>query len=208
MKYLFSLLFISCLMIPQSDAQENNKIEKAEAEPTLPYHQIPEYPEEYTSGAVVARIIDGLGYRYYWATEGLRTEDLDYVPGNDSRTPRETLEHLFNLSNTILNATKKVANVRPREEKEMSFEETRKLTLENFEAASNILKGSQQEEIKDYQIVFKRGERSSAFPFWNLLNGPIADAINHVGQIVSYRRISGNPLNPMVNVFIGKTKNQ
>ena len=43
------------------------------------------------------------------------------------------------------------------------------------------------------------------FPFWNHLNGPIADALWHSGQIVSNRRASGNPLNSKVNVFIGKT---
>ncbi len=88
----------------------------------------------------------------------------------------------------------------------MDFAEKRKQTLENFQATSNILRTSKQEDIKDYQIVFQRGENSSAFPFWNLLNGPIADAIYHVGQIVSFRRVSGNPMNPMVNVFIGKTR--
>ena len=42
----------------------------------LPYAQIPEAPNEYTVGGVVSRMIDGLGFRYYWATEGLRSEDL------------------------------------------------------------------------------------------------------------------------------------
>ena len=43
------------------------------------------------------------------------------------------------------------------------------------------------------------------FPFWNMINGPISDAIWHSGQVVANRRASGNPINPKVNVFIGKT---
>jgi hypothetical protein len=39
-------------------------------------------------------------------------------------------------------------------------------------------------------------------PFWHIINGPIADALTHVGQINSFRRLAGNPT-PKVNVFIG-----
>ena len=49
----------------------------------LPYYQIPDAPEKFTAGNVAARVIDGLGFRYYWATEGLRDVDLTYKP-NDS----------------------------------------------------------------------------------------------------------------------------
>jgi hypothetical protein len=60
--------------------------------------------------------------------------------------------------------------------------------------------------LEELKIVVKRGEETSDFPFWNLINGPIADAIYHCGQIVSYRRSSVNPSNPKVSVFTGKTR--
>ena len=41
-------------------------------------------------------------------------------------------------------------------------------------------------------------------PFWNLINGPFSDIIYHTGQVVAFRRISGNPINPGVNVFVGQ----
>ena len=41
----------------------------------LNFKEIPAYPASYSAGNVVVRIIDGLGYRYYWATDGLRSED-------------------------------------------------------------------------------------------------------------------------------------
>lgn len=72
--------------------------------------------------------------------------------------------------------------------------------------ASDILKGSRAGDMEDFNIIFQRGENKSEFPFWNLLNGPIADAIYHVGQVVSQRRTSGNPLSSKVNVFSGKTR--
>jgi hypothetical protein len=36
-----------------------------------------------------------------------------------------------------------------------------------------------------------------------LINGPITDAIYHTGQVVSFRRTSGNPIPKGVNVFLG-----
>ena len=44
------------------------------------------------------------------------------------------------------------------------------------------------------------------FPFWNIINGPISDALWHCGQVVMLRRASGNPFNSKVNVFSGKLR--
>ena len=62
-----------------------------------------------------------------------------------------------------------------------------------------------KEEISEFIILFDLNGNKSELPVWNLMNGPIADAIYHTGQIVSYRRMSGNPINPKVNVMMGKT---
>lgn len=173
----------------------------------LPYREIPEYPAAYTPGNVAARMIDGLGYRYYWATEELTDEDLDFKTSEDSRSSRETLDHIHSLSQTILNAVTQMPNIRPAPSRpELSFEEMRKQTLDNFERASSLLKAIEGNDLEPYKIVFKRGEDSAELPFWNLLNGPIADAIYHVGQVVSFRRASGNPMDPRVNVLLGKTR--
>ena len=34
----------------------------------LPFYEIGEYPTEFSSTNVVSRMIEGLGYRFYWAT--------------------------------------------------------------------------------------------------------------------------------------------
>lgn len=76
MKFFHYLFFF--LIISSACAQKTMT-------PELPYKQIPEYPEQYTSGNVIARFIDGLGYRYYWATEGLREQDLAYKPSEKGK---------------------------------------------------------------------------------------------------------------------------
>lgn len=194
--------FLLCFTFLQSTAQTNDM----KNETPLPYQAIPTAPETYTAGAVAARTVDGLGYRYYWATEGLTDKELDYLPGNDGRSARETLEHLYGLSNMICNATQQKPNIRPSTDTLSDFAAQRAATLRNLQTASQILRESSDEDIANYKIIFQRGEQSSTFPFWNLLNGPLADALTHVGQIVSYRRSAGMPQSLKVNVFMGKNR--
>lgn len=173
---------------------------------SLPYYEIPPYPDSFTAENVVARMVDGLGFRFYWATEGLRPEDLAFKPSTEARTSEETIDHILGLSAIVLNAVKKQPNVRSGEETSpLSFPVKRKQTLENLQAASELLKHSGG-TLADFDIVFVNGERSTEFPFWNMLNGPIADALWHVGQVVSFRRSSGNPFNAKASVFTGKLR--
>ncbi len=172
----------------------------------LPYQSIEHTPEDYSANSVLMRMIDGLGYRYYWATEGLRSEDLDYEPGNDGAGGRSLIKHLHGLSEVIHNTVAQVPTERSGDAPELTFTEYRTKTLHNLKAASELLRTKKDLNLEDCQIQFKRGEKVSSAPFWNLMNGPLADAIYHTGQIVSYRRTTGNPINPLVNVFSGKNK--
>lgn len=172
------------------------------AQDTLPYHQIPDYPESYTQGTILARLVDGLGFRYYWATEGLKPEDLAYKPGPTNRTIDETLDHLYGLSAVILNAALNVPNDRkaPLAVPE-GFQAKRKATLLNFQKTSQAF--LETERVEENEIVFIRNNDTLSFPFWNLLNGPLEDAVWHCGQVVSHRRASGNPIAEGVSVFTG-----
>ena len=100
----------------------------------------------------------------------------------------------------IVNATLNKPNDSNNEDSELTFDEKRKLTLENIKTAADILRDS--EDISQFKLVF--GQRE--FPFWNNINGPIADALWHCGQIVSFRRSSGNPYNSKASVFSGKVR--
>ncbi len=188
-RFLLIFILISFQMQSQTDMKSS-----------LPYYEIPDYPESYTAGSVAARMLDGLGFRYYWATEGLRAEDLAFRPNEDARTSAETIDHIYGLSQIIVNATMKKANGGDIKETEMTFEEKRKATLENIKTAADILRNS--DDISQFKLIF--GERE--FPFWNNINGSIEDAVWHCGQIVSFRRSSGNPYNSKASVFTGKVR--
>ena len=193
MKYLLTLS-LTILLATAMSAQD------------LPYHQIPDAPETYTAGTVAARMIDGLGYRYYWATEGLTQKDLGYNPGNEGRKCSDVLDHLQGLSEVIKNATLKKSNIRPTIKDSMTWDQTRIATLNNLKTASDILRKLTDAELTALKIEFTRGDKTSSFDYWHMMNGPIADAMTHVGQIVSYRRSAGNPINSKVNVFMGKNR--
>lgn len=166
------------------------------------YYEIPDSPTEYTAGTVAARVVDGLGFRYYWATEGLRDEDMAFKPSDEARTIEETIDHIVSLTQILANAV----NEKPFTGVDLegiSYEEKRALTLKNIKIASERLKNSTAQDIEKYDMIFSSG---SEYPFWNLLNGPIADAVNHAGQIISLRRTNGNPYNQNISVLRGKVK--
>ncbi|MDB9961804.1 hypothetical protein OAD62_06885 [Oceanihabitans sp.] len=166
----------------------------------IPYYEIPAYSDTYTAGTVAARQVDALGFRFYWASEGLTEKDLIYKPNDSVRTTGETVNHIYDLSIIILNATLKKTNADEADDN-YAFEEKRKQILINLKTAAEILRAS--DDISQFKIIF--GERE--IPFWNNINGPIADAIWHSGQIASFRRTTGNPINPNISHFSGTVKN-
>ncbi|WP_083264944.1 hypothetical protein [Urechidicola croceus] len=169
----------------------------------LPYYEVPDYDKvEYTAGTVTARLIDGLGFRYRWATENLREEDLNYQVTDSSRTIIQTIDHLLGLSRVIVNSTLKVPTDFTQKQPKLTYEEKRIETLNNFKNASKILMTSSVIEDYKIQFIFTGGE--SQYPFWNNINGPIADAIWHSGQIATLRRASGNPMSKKVRFLEGK----
>jgi len=172
------------------------------AQSKVPYKEIPSYPANYTQGKVISRMIDGLGYRFYWATENLRVLDLNFKPDTLARSTFETMEHIYGLSFMILNASKNQVNERINPD-QMTANDLRSAILDNLKLASEAM--ALVEDLDELNILFQGSTGRKALPFWHVLNGPLADAIYHTGQIVSFRRASGNPMNPKVNVFIGKT---
>ncbi|WP_239023403.1 DinB family protein [Muricauda aurantiaca] len=172
----------------------------------LPYDEIPEYPEDYGPGNIMTRMIDGLGFRYYWATEGLTEKDLDYRPSKEGRSIMETIQHIYGMSEMILNAPESKPNIRPKDFTIYSYGELRKMTLENLKGASTLVSGKQSEDFEDFEVIFQRGDKKTPFPYWNLINGMLSDCIYHTGQITLMRRISGNPINPNISIFTGTVR--
>ena len=197
------ILFLTAVTKPANAEAPLNPLSMAD---TLPFREMPAYPETYTPTAVAASMIEGLGFRYYWATEGLRPEDLGYKPAPDARRSEETLQHIYSLALMISNAVNQQPNVRPGPSAPEDFTELRRATLELLQQASQVLRESDPSALQEMDIVFERAGQQSAFPFWHQFHGPIADALWHVGQVVAFRRASGNPVSPKVSWFSGRVR--
>lgn len=192
MRYLFFFLILT------------NTLLMAQEQP--PLKKIPDAPENASAGNVIARMIQGLGYRYYWASKDLRTEDLSYRPSKEASSSFETLEHIYGLAEAIRNTATSSPSIRPVNNPPKDYILLREKTLEYLEQSSALFLNKTAEEVEQMQVIFQRGTEQFSFPIWNLINGPISDALYHTGQVVSFRRTSGNPIQKGVNVFIGKTK--
>lgn len=200
MKMKLVLILTTTLAIQCATAQD--KKASSLSSDKLPYSEIPPSGEKYTAGNVASRLIDGLGFRFYWATDGLRDEDLVFKPDKETRSTIETLQHIYEMSVMIKNATTQTLNTAD-QSPALPFNEMRKKTLENFNVASDILKKSTDEKLTRYTLKFKQGEKLIEYPFWNHINGPISDCLWHTGQVVSFRRLSGNPFSDKVNLLSG-----
>ena len=190
MKHIYLMIALLISTIAYSQDMKNDEI---------PYYEVPEYSKEFTAGTVAARMVDALGFRFYWSSEGLTSKDLEYKPSEDVRSTAETIDHILDLSYIIVNSTLKKPNGEVDNSK-MTYDDKRKQALINLKTAADILRAS--DDISQYKIIFGENE----IPFWNQVNGPIADAIWHCGQLASFRRTSGNPINPNVNHFRGTVK--
>ena len=164
----------------------------------LPYHTIPSIPDAIASTTIIARFVDGLGFRYHWATEGLTDLELAYRPTEDSMNMLELLNHIYDMAKSTDRILGGVMNEDKRPE---SFAGIRESTLRIYAGLSTRLKEMDEAWFIDFHE--NGGSGLSKYPFWNFLNGPIADSLTHVGQISSWRRIAGNPQPKGVNVFLG-----
>ena len=191
MKKLILLLFIPFVSFSQINDQDFN----------ITFSDISEYPTEFSQANIVLRMIEGLGYRYYWASKSLSETDLEYKSSEDARSTLEIIKHIYSLTNMISSSFKN----QQYEFSDVSYgyKELRKKTLLNLKYIHEQLKLNP--DFSKLKIRFERGGNMMEFPFWNQINGPISDALWHCGQVVMNRRASGNPLQSGVNVFIGKT---
>ena len=154
------------------------------------YDTLPEPPSEVSASNILQRMVDGLGFRYAFATEGLTAEFFDFKACDTAMSGGELMKHVYQLMWWVTDAFK-LDN--PYDKTLNSVNGYRKATLEKIEALSNHINGISDEDLSKVQLYLKRTD--TTYSFWYLINGPIADALTHVGQIVTWRRINGNPIN-------------
>ena len=160
----------------------------------LPFADISTYPDSFSPGTVAARMVESLGFRYRYATQGLQDENMDFKASDDARSIGETLLHIYDLSIVIHNAVMETPYTKLAETSPM---EAREESLHLLKAVYNRLVSMDDAEIAAVKV---RGEH----PLWILINGPLADALWHSGQVATLRRAAGNPMPKGVNVFLGK----
>ena len=153
------------------------------------FYEIPDYPENVSGASVLVRLLDGLGFRFRWSTEGLSDEDYQFRPAPDCMSIEELVGHVWGLVNWVCQST---LTERFRKQDDISL--VRRSILEMTHALREALISMSEEDLGDLTI--------RELPFWHIVNGPITDALTHVGQINSFRRLTGNPT-PKANVFRG-----
>jgi hypothetical protein len=170
---------------------------------TLPFADISTHPEKINTSSILARISEILGFRYYWATEGLTESDLQYAPGNENRNLYQTLNHLYNMIDFV-GATLE-DNTYPFPEKDHGFTltELRTKTLERIDQIKEFSLNIKGDILAEKSVKLSVEGNPMEFNIWHVLN-PFMDAIFHTGQIVSFRRANGNPIDPSVQPFFGK----
>ena len=167
----------------------------------LPYYRIPEPPQQLTGTTVLLRLVDALGFRYRWASERLRSEDADFRPAPDCMSLLELLKHILDLVRIVSVALGSEASDAP---KESGIDALRAATLDVIVLMRERLIKMSDDELS--AVVLRRSS-GQTFPIWNAINGPIADALTHVGQVNGWRRAAGNPC-PRANVFMGEPPRQ
>ncbi len=155
----------------------------------LPYYRIPEAPKSMSAVTVMIRLFDGLGFRYRWATEGLRAEDMDFQPCSSSMKIGELLAHIHGL---LLVSEGFITGDEQEKITQVGLDERRKKTLDAVVRIREALQGLDDEFLGNRMYSPPWDEKE--FPIWNLLNGPLSDALTHVGQIASWRRMNDNPI--------------
>lgn len=89
------------------------------------------FTQKSTPGTVMAKMVDELGYKYYWSTDSLLNDDLRYT-FNSNNVPRLLLEGVYQMSKNVIDITSENKMKPEVKLEEMSFEDFRKHTLLNL----------------------------------------------------------------------------
>ena len=145
------------------------------------FRSSPPAPVELSASNAIARMIDGLGYRLYWALYGLREEDCNYVLCDGAYSIKDLLWHILGLVNWVYmhvyghQMSRKPSIIDQGIDTLLALEKLRQTFLEMSDA-----------ELVNYKL--------EDMSFWNYINMPLADALHHVGQVSMLRRAAGNPV--------------
>lgn len=158
-------------------------------------------------------MLDGLGFRFRWAADGLSAEDLAFSPGHGAMTLGELLLHMRQLvgwvgvnvhgarvgGEPVIWSAACAELADPGSDPTMLSEQV----LETIATLRADLLALGDDGLSDIRLLASSGP--DLRPFWNAVNGPLADFLTHVGQLNSWRRLLDKPA-PPVDVFRGRRK--
>ncbi|MFB6305915.1 MAG: hypothetical protein ABEH43_02820, partial [Flavobacteriales bacterium] len=160
--------------------------------------ELPEPPKDISATNIIKRMVDGLDFRLYWSLYDLNDNFLEFRAAKGSMNVKELLVHVHGLCKRICSTFGGEYKGRPEPE---SIEKYREECHQLLASASASLEKMEDSTLQEKATYNKR--TNSYLPFWYIINGPIADALTHTGQINSWRRIAGySPVK--VDVFFGK----
>ncbi len=163
-----------------------------------PFENIQKFPDKMSAAGILVRTFDGMGFRYKWSLAELDNSYLEFRPVDGSRNLKELLEHMFAI---IVWLYQTFIDNKFKEEPVEGLHELKNQTLQRIKEIRDKIETMDDAELDKLRIHNPWTEEK--IPIWLLLNGPIADIFTHIGQILSWRRIAGNP-KPDVDLFRGK----
>ena len=114
-----------------------------------------------------------------WATEGLTEDDYRYTPAEQSNSLAWVVAHIWGLMNWV-------------QEHMLGSQDSLPSTAmaQRDQALELILRLREHVAAMSEQQLAE--VRIEGLPFWHMINGPLSDALTHIGQIASFRRLNGN----------------
>ena len=158
------------------------------------FEHLSDIPNTIEARTIMIRLIDGISFRFYQATDLLTESDYVFRPADDCMRLNELLFHIEKLCYWVDNSFRKTPISLDFSMKE--FPEMRLSILESLEQTKSKLNSISDSDLS--MITIRK------LPFWNMINGPLADILTHVGQINTYRRLNGNPIKSTLSPFTGK----
>jgi hypothetical protein len=155
------------------------------------FRSLAQYPNREDANGVMMRMVDGLGHRFHWATDGLRPEDHAFSPGAGTKTIGQLVEHVWGLVNWVHGVMGADGKPDGKPEGATAQRESALALLLSLRARLDAMTVEELFAVKIRDV-----------PVWHVINGPLADALTHTGQISSFRRLAGNTT-PRHNVFLG-----
>ena len=167
---------------------------------TLPYDSISIPAPSPEGNALLAHLIDGAGFRFRRATEGLTDNVAAFEPPNGAMGLQALMHHMRDLAAVVGGA---VDSAGPNHDAS-GLDALRLATLEHLEAASAAVRSKSADELRAIELRLSDELNGNLM---NLVHGPLSDFLTHVGQVNFVRRLAGNPA-PPTDHFNGKPRSQ